>query len=165
MTGAWTEQDDHYYRFDEPFVVLYHHWLRISDPALYSKMPYREYLKTDYWRVVRKALFLERNMVGRKNRPDICIRCEQCGKSRHWNPGTLFDVHHLTYEHRGDEFKFLNDLMVLCRQCHRLAHELPPESERAGEESYPMPSELLLNAGRQNLLNAAPDDQQKGGEL
>lgn len=41
--------------------------------------------------------------------------CQECGAS-----DTLLNTHHLTYERLGDELD--EDLIVLCRDCHRSKH-------------------------------------------
>jgi hypothetical protein len=67
-------------------------------------MPYAEYLQTDHWRFVRElALSRANGLCG------ICRRRDQ------------LDVHHTTYERRGEELA--GDLIVLCRGCHRTFHE------------------------------------------
>jgi hypothetical protein len=43
-------------------------------------------------------------------------RCEGCGV-----PGMRLEVHHLTYEHLGDER--LDELKALCPECHKKADE------------------------------------------
>jgi hypothetical protein len=74
-------------------------------------MPYADFLKTDYWREVRRFV-LERSGY----------RCEVC--RRHWPEGSrrAVDVHHMTYEHRGSEYWHQEDLAVLCTKCHEMHH-------------------------------------------
>lgn len=74
-------------------------------------MPYREYLKTDYWRRVR-----EEKLYRAKN------KCELCGAYH-----LILNVHHKTYEHRGDELNNLRDLIVLCADCHGKFHDKLPQ--------------------------------------
>lgn len=67
-------------------------------------IPYEDYLKTEHWKQVRKyALAYARN------------RCQIC------NATGLVDVHHRSYENRGDER--MEDVIVLCRDCHTTFHE------------------------------------------
>ena len=33
------------------------------------------------------------------------------------------DVHHKTYEHHGQEHRYLGDLVLLCRNCHSKFHD------------------------------------------
>ncbi len=70
-----------------------------------QSMPYTEYLKTYEWRKRREYAL---------SRAGHC--CNICNKA-----DTTLDVHHRTYERRGDEN--YNDLIVLCRGCHKTFHE------------------------------------------
>lgn len=70
-------------------------------------MKYREFLKTGYWRDVRKAMYKRH---GR--------RCSVC------YCGGMIDVHHKSYVHHGDELQHLDDLVLLCRVCHGNEHGL-----------------------------------------
>lgn len=65
---------------------------------------YNEYLKSDAWRA--KACLVHKRAKG---------TCEGC-LSR---PST--QVHHLSYEHAGDEL--LWELVAVCDECHERAHE------------------------------------------
>ncbi len=63
---------------------------------------YEAYLRSDEWTAKRRVI-LERDGY----------RCP-CGSRRHLH------VHHLTYERLGHEL--LDDLVTLCRGCHRRLH-------------------------------------------
>ncbi|NLM43747.1 MAG: hypothetical protein GX201_07005 [Clostridiales bacterium] len=71
-----------------------------------KKMPYRNYLKTYHWQVLREAVFKYHGK-----------RCYDCGLSHWW---THMEAHHLTYENMGHEK--LDDLVPLCRGCHKKRH-------------------------------------------
>jgi replicative DNA helicase len=73
-------------------------------------MPYEEYLQTPEW-TERRALMIER--AGN--------RCQVC------NSGEDLNVHHRTYERRGNEGP--GDLTVLCQPCHALFHLRMKEHE------------------------------------
>lgn len=66
-------------------------------------MPYAEYLKTDHWK--QRAAYARRSAG---------FRCQLC------NAGGELNVHHRTYERRGEEH--YSDLIVLCRPCHEKFH-------------------------------------------
>ena len=68
-------------------------------------MPYQEYLQTHHWQSRRK-----------QHLKSAGYRCQICNVS-----GVLLDVHHRTYERRGEEH--YKDIIALCRDCHKLFHE------------------------------------------
>jgi hypothetical protein len=86
---------------------------RASVPPL-DRAAYQAYLTSPEW-LARRAAALER----------AGGRCERCGA------GEPAEVHHLTYEHLGDERP--EDLEAVCRPCHRRAH--PAEPAAAGSAS------------------------------
>ena len=67
-------------------------------------MPYEEYLKTPEWQARRK-----------QHLRSVGYRCQVCNAT-----GVPLDVHHRTYERRGEEH--YKDLIALCRDCHELFH-------------------------------------------
>lgn len=72
----------------------------------FKRMPYNEYLKTPHWELARSAVFKRDEN-----------KCADCGKSKDEKP---LEVHHITYIRRGREN--LEDMMTLCRDCHRERH-------------------------------------------
>ena len=79
------------------------------------KMPYKEYLQTREWKdKARKAKKRARN------------RCQICNRPQ---TEVILDVHHRTYERRGQERP--DDLTVLCRECHKIFEE---NRERVGRK-------------------------------
>ena len=44
--------------------------------------------------------------------------CQLCGSRNH------LIVHHLSYEHHGDEWNHKGDLVTLCRGCHENVHKV-----------------------------------------
>lgn len=68
-------------------------------------MEYLDFLNTPYWDAVRsKKLYLSG------------YKCSLC------NCNTNLQVHHKTYEHHGYEHENLDDLIVLCSNCHSKHH-------------------------------------------
>lgn len=67
-------------------------------------MPYKDYLQTPEWQS-RRLQHLKSSG----------FRCQVCN-----SPEKLLDVHHRTYERRGEEY--YKDLIVLCRKCHDTFH-------------------------------------------
>lgn len=85
-------------------------------------MPYQAYLQTPEWQEKRDQA-LERSGH----------RCQLC------NSDDSLNVHHRTYERRGNEE--LSDLTVLCRQCHNLFHDHVPTEEQ--EHSFHHISDMM----------------------
>lgn len=69
------------------------------------KENYYDFLQSDYWRYVRK---LKLKQCGKK--------CQICGSKKD------LSVHHNSYAHHGQEHKYLEDLVVLCNECHKMFH-------------------------------------------
>lgn len=66
---------------------------------------YFEFLNSDYWKIVRQ-------MVLRRDK-NACVICKS----------TIFlQVHHDTYKNHFKEHLHLEDLMTLCRKCHKEHH-------------------------------------------
>ena len=70
-----------------------------------KSMDYQTFLKTDEWQ--RKRLDAIENARG---------QCERCGSK------DGIQVHHKTYERRGEELP--EDLIVLCLRCHKNEHHI-----------------------------------------
>ncbi len=83
-------------------------------------LTYEEFLETDYWQDLSAWMKWSKNYT-----------CEACGVQP--TPiGSGLNVHHKTYEHRGNESPdHLDDLQVLCRKCHMIAHGKFAESAGA----------------------------------
>lgn len=69
-------------------------------------MLYKDFVKTLYW----KSIVLRRKYI------DGMI-CTKCGAKNN------LEVHHLTYEHHGDERHHFEDLITLCNGCHEKLHK------------------------------------------
>jgi len=64
----------------------------------------QEYRLSEWWNNKREAVL------------SVCkSECMRCNKTK----GTI--VHHLTYEHLGNET--LRDIVILCKQCNKWVHE------------------------------------------
>ena len=74
-----------------------------------AQIPYSEFLNSAYWRSIAGWLKEETG------------KCELCGMTA----GLV--VHHKTYLNHGDEINHLNDLVVLCKDCHKKEHKKHPE--------------------------------------
>lgn len=77
------------------------------DLTYLHKKPYSEFLKSGYWFRVRKTVILRDNKK--------CTRCES-------KKG--LQVHHLTYKNHFKEHEHLEDLVTLCRKCHKKEHNI-----------------------------------------
>lgn len=75
-----------------------------NESPLLKDMPYADYLKTKHWQQVRH------NAIERAGG-----RCQVCNSTDRLN------VHHNTYERRGEELP--SDVIVLCQRCHETFHQ------------------------------------------
>lgn len=83
----------------------------------HAALPYNQFLQTRYWKTLREAI-LERDKW-----------CRLC---------TVTDrlvVHHATYDHRGSEYRFQNDLITLCSPCHSKVHHANHETQDADQHA------------------------------
>lgn len=73
-----------------------------------SNKSYQEYLKSDHWQYWRN----------RKKKDGFCVVCKKKNN---------LEVHHLKY---SDLYDITNkDLVVLCRRCHQLTHDMMQAGE------------------------------------
>lgn len=77
-----------------------------------TKQEYRKYLRSDHWVETR-----------RKRKRIDGYKCYLCGKKKHLN------VHHLRYVNIGNE-DVENDLVTLCRDCHKMLHRIKDGSQK-----------------------------------
>jgi 5-methylcytosine-specific restriction endonuclease McrA len=80
------------------------HWKK-KEKKTKKQRPYQKFLLTDYWKRVREA-------VKERDRHQ-CVQCKSL---------EILQVHHLTYDHHGDEMNHLEDLVTLCFKCHQEKH-------------------------------------------
>jgi hypothetical protein len=74
-----------------------------------QQMPYTEFLQTDYWRSIRLYLLTTYQSC------QLCCLTDQ------------LQVHHRSYRFRGSEIFHLEDLIVLCGNCHARFHDKLPQ--------------------------------------
>ena len=82
-------------------------------PALEAElaaMSYNDFLQTDYWVYLRDYTVMIRG-----------VACEACHRVVSLSAENL-EVHHLSYERRGSEWRHPEDLKVVCRNCHEKEH-------------------------------------------
>lgn len=68
---------------------------------------YNEFLKSLYWEKIRIIILKKYNFC-----------CCSCKSTKYLN------VHHKTYDNHFNEHNHLEDLEVLCRDCHKKKHNL-----------------------------------------
>jgi 5-methylcytosine-specific restriction endonuclease McrA len=101
---------------------------------------YNDYLQSEQWREKRGLVFARANSL-----------CEGCRRNR------AIHVHHLSYEHVGDEF--LWELVAICKVCHDRAHGVPDASDQALETSF-LESGIALR--RQRECGLSPPNLLRG---
>ena len=102
---------------------------------------YKDYLETNHWKKIREYVKYKRK---------CCKKCQT--KER-------LEVHHKTYERLGNEL--LKDLVLLCRTCHQLTHdlkELPKEKnnrpKKQKREVIKTPKQLEMESRKANKSKA-----------
>lgn len=68
-------------------------------------MAYSDFLKSKYWALVREKVLKRDNYQ--------CVICKST---------TFLQIHHDTYKNHFNELNNLQDLMTLCRTCHKEHH-------------------------------------------
>jgi hypothetical protein len=79
-------------------------------------------LQSQEWRWIKHRLTLGELGAGRY------VRCAVCASTQQ------IDIHHRTYAHLGDELHHLEDLVPLCKACHKLFHGKLAAAKQAGAE-------------------------------
>ena len=92
--------------------------MRGEHSAELNQMPYKDFLKTSYWQTVRGKVIYDRGGA-----------CELC------NSQDSLNVHHRTYKYRGEEYKHLDTLVLLCQPCHAKFHDKLAKDEMKGEKN------------------------------
>lgn len=75
-----------------------------------KNLDYGDFLRTPYWDAVRCKI-----------RYKYKYRCALCNNSQNLR------VHHKTYKHHGYEWFYLEDLILLCDDCHEKFHDIESE--------------------------------------
>ena len=81
-----------------------------------AKEAYLEYLKSDHWRQLRRAVIKRDG-----------IQCTRCPAKKR------LQAHHLFYRERWED-SVPEDLITLCFHCHKAAHGLVPVAQGPGAE-------------------------------
>ena len=76
------------------------------DKDYLNSLSYVDFLKTNYWVNIRKKILKK---YGYK-----CALCDNVNE---------LNVHHRTYKNHGREHEHLEDLIVLCKECHAKFHD------------------------------------------
>jgi hypothetical protein len=92
----------------EPMVAFFEHEPKEHQQAFINaskSMSNAQFEKTVYWGIISGHVC---------SRDKRCLICA--------SPSGL-QVHHTSYEHRGEEHRYLNELRSLCRPCHTVQHQ------------------------------------------
>jgi hypothetical protein len=129
---AWLESDEAAYRDLLP--AVWRAWF-LQETAVDKKrqrqlrrLPYREYLRSPYWKRVRLACIIAYNHRCQSSK---CVNLDSW-----WGSEYGLNVHHLHYKNKGREQ--LDNLILLCRKCHEYVHagELSVSEDDAKEALY-----------------------------
>ena len=92
------------YRAIDNAVSIFRVTNHITDEYGDSRTNYDDYIKSPQWRQIRAMML---NKYG---------KCQLCSSTKN------LEVHHNSYDHIGEEKEHLEDLVVLCHDCHSKFH-------------------------------------------
>ena len=98
-------------KLSHDYVLYITEAITVDDKRYLRSVEYEQYLYTLYWQLVRQWKAWISDGV-----------CEKCGSDNR-----LTNVHHLSYDHRGEEYKHAEDIILLCKSCHNSEHDLLPD--------------------------------------
>ena len=90
------------------------------------QLTHRAYLQSPLWKGIRKRVL---GQFG-----EMCAKCGEHGT----------DVHHLTYERVGGN-ELMEDLQVLCRECHTAIHAMEKATKRQKDKRKGCTIEVLYS--------------------
>ena len=76
---------------------------------------YSEYINSPVWKYISSIIKLKRDYT-----------CERCGERS--NPAHLV-IHHKSYAHLGSELNYMDDVELLCTDCHMAVHGIRRSNE------------------------------------
>ena len=102
-------KNNEYIYGDDEFQILYQRGNSIIEyefiKKILNELPYKDFLNTNYWKIISKE--------SKKRDQNKCRTCTS---------NTMLSTHHRGYEHRGEEFNYMSDLITLCSECHKKIH-------------------------------------------
>ena len=81
--------------------------LGIPEIKAEEKSSYKKFLKGRYWSYVKNLVY--------KRDGKLCSRCPS---------STYLQIHHTTYNNHFNEHNHLEDLIILCKDCHEKEHNI-----------------------------------------
>lgn len=93
-------------------IINFYLWPNKADEA----RDYKDYLASPVWKYISSVIKLYKDYT-----------CDMCEKR--CNPAQLA-VHHCSYAHLGSELNHLEDLAVLCNNCHMKVHGVRRDNEQ-----------------------------------
>lgn len=84
-----------------------------------KSMDYQEFLKTPYWKAIASY-----------SKYKARYRCQLCNSTHR------LATHHRSYEIHGKEHEHINDLIVICDECHTVFHQriAKPKALKASDD-------------------------------
>lgn len=111
--------------------MINYNYKRTDTSLIFSKLKnlgytnYKEYLKSKHWQDVKNRYYKSKLP---KRIDGVCV-CKVCNEKK------SLSLHHRTYKNMGNER--LNDLILLCQECHHIAHIIHNENkELKGTQKY-----------------------------
>jgi hypothetical protein len=102
---------------------------------------YKSYLESKHWQDLRKR-FYKSKLVKKIDNKIVCYSCQETKP---------LSLHHKTYKRMGKEK--LNDLVLLCQNCHYLAHKIYDENKKLKNTEFYQSRLNLSNSYKKKLDN------------
>ena len=82
-------------------------------------------------------------------------KCQCCGRTKDQLKSGSLEIHHNSYDHLCNELEHLDDLIVVCPNCHKKIHSMPHNLSSFKPIRIKMPTveqyeEMLANKGCTN---------------
>lgn len=95
----------HFWKYGGPVTIIKKARSPKESQEYLKSLSYKDYLNTNHWKILRNKVLI------RDQRCKICNSMEK------------LNAHHRSYLNKGNPSKELDDIVLLCKDCHELFHK------------------------------------------